>query len=132
MNAEFELHVSKCKEDFKKFAESHKYLLKHVKKWEQVNVNGEIIKINPKPLGTIIVFFDGEGLRVGFSKVHPTDRYNRHIGIMKAIKNCYGDVDRNVPKAFQIPITKMVDFAQSEKGHEILIDDEPKIDWDNR
>ncbi len=150
MNHLFEKHVTECKAEFREF--KHRYLLRHVKKhivpklakrWfaeadrlddfhDEATSQGETLRAcakelcTSKILGTIIVFYDSEGLRVGFSKVHPgavdqrPDRYNRHIGIMKAIKNAYSEEVKPVPRALQEPMSKMIEFAESEKGMNIL------------
>ena len=158
MNKARDLHISKCKAEFREFP--HKYLMRHVKKETYPKVallwlsrarylfglikNGDfgdqtdrVVKSTEartlvenakqlckvRPIGTIIVFYDEEGLRVGFSKVNPCDTYNRHIGIMRAIKDSYGEVDRPIPNALQEPMTKMMLFAESDKGKSILLGD---------
>jgi len=157
MNKARDLHISKCKAEFRDFAENHKYLMRHVKKetypkvaliWlarakylfdrvkdgdygdqtDRVVMTTEARTLvenakqlcKVRPIGTIIVFYDEEGLRVGFSKVNPADSYNRHIGICRAIKDSYGEVDRAIPNALQGPMTKMMEFAESDRGQEIL------------
>jgi hypothetical protein len=157
MNKARELHISKCKAEFREFAENHKFLLRHVKKetYPKVALNwlsrakylldrikdgdyvdqtdrvvmateARILRENAKALckvrviGTIIIFYDEEGLRVGFAKVHAPDVYNRHIGICRAIKDSYGEVDRAIPNGLQGPMTKMMEFAESDRGQEIL------------
>jgi len=114
-------HVANCKRDFHEFMSHHKYLMRHVRKWKVIRINDYEFRIPEKILGTVIVFYD-DGLRVGFSKVHEGDRYNRHIGIMKAINDAYSEQSRNIPRTFQKVITDMVNFAESEKGQLILID----------
>jgi hypothetical protein len=52
--------------------------------------------------------------------VHAPDVYNRHIGICRAIKDSYGEVDRAIPNGLQGPMTKMMEFAESDRGQEVL------------
>ena len=155
MNKARNLHISKCKAEFREFP--HKYLMRHVKKETYPKVallwlsrarylfglikNGDFgdqtdrvvmtteartLVENAKQLckvkivGTIIVFYDEDGLRVGFSKVNPCDIYNRHIGIMRAIKDSYGGSVRHIPHGLQEAMYKMMTFAESDRGQSIL------------
>jgi len=121
-------YIEQCKREFAEFAGSYKYMMRHVKKFTEININGEIFRLNGVPIGTVIVFYDEGELRVGFSKVDKSDLYNRHIGIIRAINDAYGVKDRDIPRPLRVPLTKMVEFAQSEKGQEILLDDVPMIE----
>ena len=112
-------YVANCKQQFLEFISTHKYTMRHVRKYKVYRHNDDELVVPDKILGTVIVFYD-DGLRVGFSKVHEGDTYNRHIGIMKAINNAYSEESRNTPRTFQKAITDMVNFAESEKGKLIL------------
>lgn len=114
-------YVEDCKEEFKDFQAEYKFLMRHVKKFTEININGVIHRINGVPVGTVICFYDKVGdFRVGFSKVRKGERYNRHIGIIRAINDSYNETTRNVPKLLQKVMDRMVEFAQSPKGVSIL------------
>jgi hypothetical protein len=113
-------HVEYCKQMFHDFTNDYNYSLRHVKSYDEINVNGQIIRYNIKPIGTIIVYYEGDQLKVGWSRLHEGDRYNRYIGIAKAINDSRNKKLRAIPRSFQKIIAKMVEFATSEKGQEVL------------
>ena len=118
-NQQRDLYVTECKRKFHEFMSDHKYLMRHVRKYKTIKINDHTFHIPEKIIGTVVVFYD-DGLRVGFSKVHEGDRYNRHVGIVKAINDAYGETSRNIPRTLQRVITDMVHFAESDKGRHIL------------
>ncbi len=119
MNAR-ERYIEDCKNEFCGFASTYKYTMRHVKKFTEININGVIHRINGVPVGTVIVFYCEGELKVGFSKVNKGDRYNRHIGIIRALDDAFGDRDRDIPRTLRDTVTKMVEFARSEKGRQVL------------
>ncbi len=117
-------HIERCKAKFAEFQANHKFIMRHVhKKTNLYHVEGgHFYPVKGEPVGTVIAWFDGEGIRIGFSKVHKSDKYNRHIGIMRAIEDAMktDDDEKNVPRQLHDAWDKIVEFAESEKGLKIL------------
>jgi hypothetical protein len=124
INKPRDLHISKCKAQFAEFQKTHKYIMRHVhKKTNRFYLDGNMsYPIKGEPLGTVIAFYDQFGVfRMGYSKVHPKDKYNRHIGIMRAIEDAWEREGKGVPRQLHEAWDKILVFALSEKGQKVLL-----------
>lgn len=101
-NHQRNLYIEDCKEEFREFVVLHKFLMRHVRRYKIIRHNEIELIIPEKILGTVIVFYECDTLRVGFSRLHEGDKYNRHIGIIKAINDALSDK----PRKYQDNLTK--------------------------